>query len=253
VRDPRSILITGASSGLGEALARAYARSGVLLALIGRNAERLSRVAAACRAQGATVAETTLDVATAPEFKGWLLDIDRSHALDLVIANAGISGGTGLGEESADQVDSIIAVNVHGVVKTVAPLIPALTARRRGQIALMSSLASFRGFPGAPTYCATKAWVRVWGEGLRVELARQGIEVSVICPGFVDTRMTQVNRFPMPFLMTAERAARIIVRGLAHNRGRIAFPWQMYALSWLLATQPPALSDALLRMTPRKS
>jgi short-subunit dehydrogenase len=252
VRDPRSILITGASSGLGEALARAYARPGVFLALVGRDPERLERVSQACRAQGATVAGTVLDVALAPELESWLLDIDRSHALDLVVANAGVSGGTGRGEESPEQVDNIIAVNVHGVVNTVTPLLPALAARRRGQIALMSSLASFRGFPGAPTYCATKAWVRVWGEGLRVELARQGIEVSVICPGFVDTRMTQVNQFPMPFLMTAERAARIIVRGLARNRGRIAFPWPMYALSWLLAAQPAPLSDLMLRLTPPK-
>lgn len=252
MRDPRSILITGASSGLGEALARAYARPGVFLALVGRNAERVAQVGAACRAQGAAVTETALDVALAPELEAWLLDIDRSHALDLVIANAGVSGGTGRGEEPPEQVDNIIAVNVHGVVNTVTPLLPALAARGRGQIALMSSLASFRGFPGAPTYCATKAWVRVWGEGLRVELAHKGVEVSVICPGFVDTPMTQVNQFPMPFLMTAERAARIIVRGLARNRGRIAFPWPMYALSWLLQSQPPALSDALLRMAPRK-
>jgi short-subunit dehydrogenase len=252
VRDPRSILITGASSGLGEALARAYARPGVFLALVGRHAGRLAQVGEACRAQGATVAERALDVALAPELEARLLEIDQAHALDLVIANAGVSGGTGRGEEPPDQVDNIIAVNVHGVVNTVAPLLPTLAARGRGQIALMSSLASFRGFPGAPTYCATKAWVRVWGEGLRVELARKGIEVSVICPGFVDTRMTQVNRFPMPFLMTAERAARIIVRGLARNRGRIAFPWPMYALSWLLQSQPPPVSDALLRRAPRK-
>ena len=253
VRDPRHILITGASSGLGEALACAYARPGAFLALVGRNAERLDRVGEACRVRGATVAETAIDVAVGPELEGWLLDIDRSHALDLVIANAGISGGTGGGEESPEQADNIIAVNVHGVVNTVTPLIPRLAARGRGQIALMSSLASFRGFPGAPTYCATKAWVRVWGEGLRVELARKGVEVSVICPGFVDTRMTQVNQFPMPFLMTAERAARIIVRGLARNRGRIAFPWPMYALSWLLAAQPPALTDLVLRLAPPKT
>jgi short-subunit dehydrogenase len=253
VRDPRSILITGASSGLGEALARAYARPGAFLALVGRDAERLARVGEACRTRGATVTEAAIDVALGPELEGWLLDIDRSRALDLVIANAGISGGTGRGEESPEQTDNIVAVNVHGVLNTVMPLVPMLAARGRGQIALMSSLASFRGFPGAPSYCATKAWVRVWGEGLRVELARKGVEVSVICPGFVDTRMTQVNQFPMPFLMTAERAARIIVRRLARNRGRIAFPWPMYALTWLLAAQPPALTDRLLRLTPPKT
>ena len=252
MRNPTNILITGASSGLGEALARAYARPGVFLALNGRNAERLAVVATTCRAQGAAVTEAVLDVARASELEGWLLEVDRAHPFDLVIANAGISAGTGRGAESPEQTDSIVAVNVHGVMNTVVPLLPALAARGRGQIALMSSLASFRGFPGAPTYCASKAWVRVWGEGLRVELARQAVEVSVICPGFVDTRMTQANQFAMPFLMTAERAARIIVRGLARNRGRIAFPWQTYALSWLLAAQPAPLSDLLLRLTPPK-
>lgn len=253
MRDPQRILITGASSGLGEALALGYARPGVFLALTGRNAERLAAVSAACRARGAVVAEAALDVTAAAELERWLLDIDRAHPLDLVIANAGISAGTGRGDEAPDQTRRIIAVNVDGVVNTVTPLIAPLTARGRGQIALMSSLASFRGFPGAPTYCASKAWVRVWGEGLRVELGHKGVEVSVICPGFVVTPMTQDNQFPMPFLMTADRAARIIMRGLARNRGRIAFPWPMYALSWLLAAQPPALSDLALRITPSKA
>jgi short-subunit dehydrogenase len=116
----------------------------------------------------------------------------------------------------------------------------------------MSSLASFRGFPGAPTYCASKAAVRVWGEALRGDLSRHGIEVSVICPGFVVSRMTGKNDFPMPLLMSAERAAAIIKRGLARNRGRIAFPFSMYALSWLLGALPPVLTDPLLRRLPKK-
>jgi short-subunit dehydrogenase len=253
VHDPRNILITGASSGLGEALARAYARPGAFLALVGRNAERLAAVGEACRARGAIVAEGALDVTAAAELERWMIEIDRAQPLDLVIANAGISAGTGRGEESPEQTRRIVAVNIDGVVNTVTPLVGPLTGRGRGQIALMSSLASFRGFPGAPTYCASKSWVRVWGEGLRVELARKGVAVSVICPGFVTTRMTEANQFPMPFLMPAERAAKIIVRGLARNRGRIAFPWPMYALSWLLAAQPAPLSDLLLRVTPPKT
>jgi short-subunit dehydrogenase len=253
VRDPRSILITGASSGLGEALAHAYARPGVFLALVGRDKQRLAGVGAACRLLGAGVADVACDVTRAEELAAALLDLDRLHPFDLVIANAGISGGTGRGEESPGQTRAIIDVNINGVVNTITPLIAPLAGRGRGQIALMSSLAAFRGFPGAPTYCATKAWVRLWGEGLRVELAPKGIAVSVICPGFVDTRMTRINQFPMPFLMTAERAARIIVHGLARNRGRIAFPWPMYAAAWLLAAQPAPLSELVLRLTPRKS
>jgi short-subunit dehydrogenase len=95
--------------------------------------------------------------------------------------------------------------------------------------------------------------VRVYGESLRLELAAHGIRVSVICPGFVRSRMTAVNRFPMPFLMDAERAARIIRRGLAANRARIAFPWQMYAAVWLLNALPARVADALLTGLPRKA
>ncbi len=117
----------------------------------------------------------------------------------------------------------------------------------------MSSLAAFRGFPGAPAYCASKAAVRVWGEALRGELYGAGIGVSVICPGYVRSSMTAVNDFPMPLLMDAERAARIIRRGLARNRPRIAFPWRLYAAVWLISALPPSLTDPLLRRLPKKT
>src|SRR5262249_2479549 len=132
------------------------------------------------------------------------------------------------------------------------PLIPRMVARRRGQLALMSSLAGFRGVAGAPAYSASKAWVRVYGEALRLDLAAHGIRVSVICPGFVRSRMTAVNQFPMPFLMEADRAARITRRALAANRGRLAFPWPMAALVWLLNALPARVTDALLSGLPRK-
>jgi len=116
----------------------------------------------------------------------------------------------------------------------------------------MSSLAGFRGFPGAPAYGASKAAVRVWGESLRGHLAGDGIGVTVICPGYVKTPMTDVNDFPMPLLMDTDRAARIIRRGLARNKARIAFPWRLYALVRLIAALPPALTDPLLRWLPAK-
>lgn len=251
--EPRSLVITGASSGLGAALARAYARDGVALALTGRDRPRLAAVGDACRLQGAAVRIADIDVRDRDRLAAWLRETDETRPIDLIIANAGVSAGTGGGEENAEQAARISAINVDGVLNTVLPLVPRLAARRRGQIALMSSLASFRGFPGAPAYCASKAFVRVWGEALRGEMAGYGVGVSVICPGFVESRMTAVNTFRMPLLMPAERAAAIIIRGLAHNRARIAFPWRLYAAVRLLAALPPPLIDPLLARLPRKS
>jgi short-subunit dehydrogenase len=116
----------------------------------------------------------------------------------------------------------------------------------------MSSLASFRGFPGAPAYCASKAAVRVWGEGLRGDMKPHGVEVSVVCPGFVVTRMTARNNFRMPFLMSAERAVAIIRKGLEADRARIAFPFRLYVGAWLMGVLPPGLTDGWLMQLPKK-
>jgi short-subunit dehydrogenase len=252
MRDPKSILITGASSGIGAALARAYARPGAHLALTGRNEDRLAAVAADCRDAGADTATVLLDVTERAPLAQWIAEVDRAAALDLVIANAGISAGTGRSGESDTQAREVMAVNLDGVVNTVQPALAPLTSRRRGQVAIISSLAGFRGFPGAPAYCASKAAVKVWGEALRGHLAAEGVGVSVVCPGFVRSPMTAVNQFRMPFLIEADRAAAIIKRGLARNKARIAFPWPMAAAVWLLAALPPALTDPLLRRMPEK-
>ena len=252
MKDPKVILITGASSGIGEALALEYATDGVTLILIGRDLERLDSVAAQCRDGGAEVRLATIDVTDARFFAQWLDGVYSMSPIDLVIANAGISGGTAGGAEDLEQVRRIFAVNVDGVFNTVHPAIALMAARRRGQIAIMSSLAGFRGFPGAPAYCASKAAVRSYGESLRGALAPDGIEVSVICPGFVRSRMTAANPFKMPFLMNAGRAARIIKRGLARNKARIAFPFPTYFAAWLMGALPPSLTDPWLRRAPKK-
>lgn len=251
MRDPRSILITGASSGIGAALARRYAAPERHLALTGRNIERLAEVAAACRAQGATVTEGIVDAADREASARFVATAEMAAPLDLVIANAGVSGGSHR-SESPEQTREILSVNVDGVLNTVLPAIPLLQSRRRGQIAIMSSLASFRGFPGAPAYCTSKAAVRVWGEALRGDLKPYGIDVCVICPGFVTSRMTAKNRFHMPLLMPADRAAEIIRAGLARNRARIAFPFRMYFGAWLMGALPPGLTDPLLTRLPKK-
>jgi short-subunit dehydrogenase len=259
MRDPKSILITGASSGLGEGLARAYAGPGVFLALTGRDAARTEAVAAACRSKGADVLAETVNAADAVAMAGF---VDRAHArrpLDLVIANAGIAGGSGGRGEDAEQTRRILAVNIDGTVNTVMPAVDRMRTKPRrpglprGQIAIMASLAGFRGFPGAPAYCASKAAVKVWGESLRGELHRDGIEVSVICPGYVRTPMTADNKFPMPLLMSVDRAVRIMRRGLAANRARIAYPWRMHALVLLIASLPPSWLDPLVRRLPKKA
>jgi short-subunit dehydrogenase len=253
VRDPQHILITGASSGIGEALAYAYAAPGVRIALSGRDASRLETVAAACRAKGARISAAAVDVTDGSAMASWIATQDEALPLDLVIANAGISAGTAGRGESIAQARLIFATNLDGVINTVHPAVPFMASRRRGQIAIMSSLAAFRGFAGAPAYSASKAAVRIYGEALRVRLAGKGIEVSVICPGFVRSRMTAANKFPMPLLMDADRAAAIVKRQLVRNKSRIAFPWPLYAAAWLLAALPPALTDRWMAKLPEKA
>lgn len=253
MQNPKSILITGASSGIGEALARLYATSGVHLAITGQDSARLESVATKCRAQGAQVVAKLIDVQDRDGMSRWIDEIDEIAPLEFVIANAGVSAGTGKGGETAEQAQRIMAVNVGGVFNTVLPVIERMKTRHAGQVAIMSSLAAFRGFPGAPAYCASKAAVRLWGESLRGELFAHNIGVSVICPGFVRSRMTAVNEFPMPFLMDGDRAAKIIQRGLSKNRPRIAFPFRLYAVVWILALLPSVLIDPILRRLPQKT
>ena len=242
-----SIVLTGASSGIGEALALDYAAPGVALALTGRDAERLEAVADACRAKGATVVADTIDVTDRDRFLPWLTAFDQAHPVDLVIANAGIS--IDKDNSSLDDFSIIrktLDVNINGVLNTVEPLLAPMIARKRGQIAVVSSLAGFIGLPYSASYNASKAAVRVWGESIRYVLKKDGIGVSVICPGFVVSRLTAEAPFPMPFLMTSAKASAIIRRGLAANRPRIAFPFGTKAAVWLGTTLPGRWTARLL-------
>ena len=253
--EPRSILITGASSGLGEALARHYAAPGRTLFLSGRDETRLAAVAAACREAGAEVREKIIDVTDEEGMKVWIAEADAAVPLGLVIANAGISGGTAgrLDGEPAGQAHKIFAVNVTGVFNTVEPALASMLGRGRGQIALISSLAGFRGWAAAPAYCASKAAVRLYGEGLRGALLGTGVRINVICPGFVETRMTARNAFPMPFKWTAPKAARKIAAALKRDKSRYAFPWPLYALVRLAAACPDSWMQHMQRKLPAKA
>ncbi|HJN22922.1 MAG TPA: SDR family NAD(P)-dependent oxidoreductase [Rhodospirillales bacterium] len=250
--EPRSILITGASSGIGAGLARLYAGPGISLAISGRDKERLLAVAETCRRRGAQVIAEVIDVKDRNAMAKWIERVDGEHPLDLVVANAGISGGAGGHGEDEDQVREIFAVNMAGVLNTVLPTMALMRQRKSGQIAIMSSLAGFIGLPGAPAYSASKAAVKVYGEALHGWLKVDNIRVSVICPGYVKTRITANNAFPMPFLMTADKAARKIKHGLSRDKARIAFPLPMAAVMWLIAALPAAISGTLLRCLPKK-
>ena len=248
---PHSILITGASSGIGAALARRYARPGTHLALGGRDADRLAAVAAQCRHSGAAVREQSVDVTDRAAMAAWIGRVDREASLDLVIANAGTAGQHL--PHGPERTRTIFAVNLDGVLNTIEPAQTAMLARGRGHLALMSSLASFYGSPHSPAYCSSKAAVRLLGESLRPRLAQSGIVVSVICPGYVETPMTAGIRPRMPLTTSAERAATIIARALARGRARIAFPLTTYCVVRLLAILPSRLAARLTVRPPHKT
>ena len=242
-----SIVITGASSGIGEALALDYAAPGIALALSGRDARRLDAVAAACRARGATVDAGRIDVVDRAKLAEWVTAFDDAHPVDLVIANAGISidkDNSALDDFSV--VRRTLDVNFGGMLNTLEPLVARMKARRKGQIAVVSSLAGFVGLPYSASYNASKAAVRVWGESIRYVLRKTGIGVSVICPGFVESRLTANTPFKMPFMMTSERASKIIRKGLAHDKARIAFPIPTKAIVWFGAILPGTWTARLL-------
>lgn len=252
---PKSILITGASSGLGEGLALHYAKPGIFLALLGRDEDRLEAAAQSCRALGAKVETIAASVTDRDAMDQWIREVDARYPLDLVIANAGISGGTGgsMTGEGVEQARKIFDVNVTGVFNTIEPILPRMIERRAGQIAVVSSLAGFRGWPGAPAYSASKGAVRFYGEALRGSLSASGVKVNVICPGFVRTRMTAANDFPMPLLMDREKAAKIIAAGLAANRGRIAFPLPTHFSAWFASILPDFAAQYVLKLMPAKA
>lgn len=186
---PRHILITGASSGIGAALARHYAGPETRLELGGRDLKRLEEVATACRVDGAAVVPKAVAVTDRSAMREWILATDADAPLDLVIANAGIGVDEGFGRGSEALARPVFEVNLDGVLNTVYPAMERMVERGRGQIAFMSSLAGYRGFPDAPAYSASKAAVKALAEAWRLALAPRGIRISVICPGFIETPM----------------------------------------------------------------
>lgn len=237
-------VITGASSGIGEALAYASASRGDSLYLCGRDAARLEAVASTCRAKGAPrVSAAVLDVADARAVETWLKAIDGP--IDRVFANAGVSTG----EETERNVRNTFAINVGGCVNTVLPAIEL----KAHHIILTASIAGYGPLKACPSYSATKACVKTWGLSLRGYLAPKGIKVSVVCPGFVRSRITDRNTCPMPFFMEADEAAEVILRRVERNVGLIAFPWPMRFATWFLASLPYRINELINTLLPKKS
>jgi hypothetical protein len=202
-----------------------------------------------------TTAVYALDVSDEDEVQKAAKDfLARFGAPDLVIANAGISIGT-LGEELRDvaQLRRVLEVNVAGLAATLAAFAPAMRAAGRGTLAGIASVAGFRGLPGAGAYSASKAAAISWLESLRVELRGSGVSVVTICPGYIDTPMTRVNRYRMPFLLPADVAARRIARAIDAKRRRAVIPWQMAIVATLLRSMPGWLYDRAAAGAPRKS
>lgn len=224
---PQRIVITGASSGVGRALALHYARAGAKgLGLIGRNPDRLEGAAAEARSFGADVTTGAIDIRSRAALAEWIAAFDRSAPVDLVIANAGVMEGTPPGGriEPAEAAHALIETNVLGLLNTVQPLLPAMMARGRGQVALIGSIAGFVPLADSPSYCASKAAVLSYGLSLRDLLGPYGVGVSVVCPGYIATPMMQREHGRKPFVMSAEKAAGLIARGIARNKATVVIP-----------------------------
>jgi short-subunit dehydrogenase len=249
---PQTILITGASSGIGKALAASYAQRGKTLILIGRDARRLEETAAECRSFGATVESGAIDVRDTEKVREFITKMDERHNVDLLIANAGVSAVLSEGEiiESTEITTSIFEINVFGVVNVVQAIAPQMCARGKGQIALMGSMAAVRGVPHSPAYCATKSAVHIYAESLRASLGRHGVSMTLIIPSFVHTPFNAELSSPKPLALSAERAAAIIQQGLERGKREIVFPRLLYFLIRAGSLLPTWIVDAVLIRIP---
>jgi short-subunit dehydrogenase len=242
------IVITGASSGIGEALARYYARDeDTILGLVSRRAVDARALSRKAIAYAVDVTDDQALAAVSQDF------VRNFGPPDLVIANAGIGTGTeGADLQAISALRKILDVNVAGLAATLAAFAPAMKEAGRGTLAGIASVAGFRGLAGNGAYCASKSAAITWMESLRAELYGSGVSVVCVCPGYIDTPMTRVNRFRMPFLLSADDAARRIARAIAAQRRLAVIPWQMALVSVFLRTMPGWLYDRVASRAPRK-
>lgn len=256
MHDSQSVFITGASSGIGRALALFYAARGARLGVLARRAEALQALAGELAAAGAgAVFAYPLDVTDAAALQVAGADfMARCGVPDIVIANAGISVGTLTeGGEDLAAIRRVFDVNVFGMAATFAPFAHAMRVAGRGRLVGIASVAGIRGLPGAEAYSASKAAAISYLESLRLEMRDAGVKVVTICPGYIETPMTAVNSYPMPFLLPAPEAARRFARIIECGTSYAVVPWQMGIVAKLLRLLPNALYDRLFARAPRKS
>lgn len=247
----RRVFITGASSGIGTALARHYAGTGAVLGLIARRKAALEELAAQL---STTVQIYAVDVRDSAAMQAAAADFLAGHGCpDLVIANAGVSTGT-LTEFAEDLAafKDVFDINVVGMVNTFQPFIGAMRNAGRGSLAGIASVAGYRGLPGAAAYSASKAAAISYLESVRVELRASSIKVITICPGYIATPMTARNPYPMPFMLSADDAARSIARIIGRGKTFAVIPWQMAIVARVLRVLPNWLYDRLFGNAPRK-
>ena len=249
---PKSVFITGASSGIGKELAIAYADKDMTLFLCGRNMDRLNQTAAACRNKGASVHLYQFDVRDSDAAEQAIQQAFQICPIDLLIANAGVSAGVLGLDETPVSTRTIFETNIFGVINTVLPAIEVMKTKQNGHIAIVSSLSGYRGMSSCPAYSASKSCVKAWGEALWGSLKSSHIKVTVICPGFIETPLTDKNRFKMPFLMKAPKAAQIIKKRLNRCPPLIAFPWIMAFGAWFGSILPARLILPILGRLPKK-
>lgn len=232
-------IVTGASSGIGWALAKVLAKEGCKVGLVARRQDKLAALAEEIRQAGGTAASAAADVADRQQTVTAIRHLaSQLGPVDLLIANAGVGMPTLLEPINVPDVEQMMRVNVLGVVYAIEAVLPDMLQRRRGHLAAVSSMGAYKGLPGESGYCASKAAVNTYMEGLRIHLRDRGIHVTTICPGFVHTPMTEINRFPMPWVLEADEAARRIVRALHRRRKVYNFPWQTMLLMRLTRWLP---------------
>ncbi len=247
----KSLVISGASSGLGLALARHYLEQGAVVGVYARRAELLQNLALQFPDQihlyPLDVCDSAAQQAAAEDF------LAHVGTPDILIANAGVSVGT-LTEyaEDLDAFQQVMDINVLGMVKTFQPFLAAMRAAGTGRLVGIASVAGFRGLPGASAYSASKAAAISYLESLRVELHGSGVRVVTICPGYIRTPMTDVNPYPMPFMLEADEAARRIARVIEAGDSFAVVPWQMGLIGRLLKWLPNWLFDRLLAKAQHK-